>query len=120
MQYRPVDGARWKPEPVVDIGWVDDAFRGHEHAFDATGGLKDRLYDSAFDAGPEYPGGIQDGFGFVLRSRTHPRYSYTDGGPVVRSFGEGDHPRAMDAAAFETPREGNGWFSGLTPAASSP
>jgi hypothetical protein len=47
MQYRPVDGARWKPEPVVDIGWVDDAFRGHEHAFDATGGLKDRLYDSA-------------------------------------------------------------------------
>ncbi len=57
----------------------------------------DEVYFTVFD---EIPGRIQDAIGRAVRMERNGGHLWRDDGMVVRSVGEADHPRAMDASVF--------------------
>ncbi len=57
----------------------------------------DELYFTVFD---EIPGRIQDAIGRAVRVESNGEHIWRDDGIVIRSVGEAEHPRAMDASVF--------------------
>ena len=111
MAWRQSESEVWTEGPPIDIdpAWVIEEYGDADGECDAPGVLDAYIYYTVFDEG-DYPGGIQDGIGLMRRAGAAPPFAYEDLGVVIRSYGESDHPRAMDPSPVLAP-DGAMWMT---------